>query len=264
MMGWPCSQWQNMRKLLFCKGILLKKIPSLYDGVALQPVTISEAVFMQMNSVKNIPFPCHHDWVTLLRQFRLYIPFLGIARPQPQFPNSCVCERLHIPRIGPHISSSRKGRPIVGIYNSLTDTWMWKLGLRPRYSFSGNICFKFSAFCLCSVPCNQQRNLSWRSKTIIFIVIFLGGGWGGGSRIVSNNEKICAIILWETKLFQELSEELESVRLESVRLEAVRLESVWRESVRLESVQPESVRPESARLESVRLESVRLEAVGLE
>ncbi len=27
----------------------------------------------------------------------------------------------------------------------------WKLGLRPRYSFSGNICFKFSAFCLCSV-----------------------------------------------------------------------------------------------------------------
>ncbi len=53
---------------------------------------------------------------------------------------------------GPHISSSRKGRPIVEIYNSFTDTWMWKLGLRPRYSFSGNICFKFSACCLCSVP----------------------------------------------------------------------------------------------------------------
>ncbi len=59
---------------------------------------------------------------------------------------------LYIPRISLHISSSRTGRPIVGIYNSLTDTWMWKLGLRPRYSFSGNICFKFSAFCLCSVP----------------------------------------------------------------------------------------------------------------
>jgi hypothetical protein len=29
---------------------------------------------------------------------------------------------LYTPRIGPHISSSRKGRPIVGIYNSLTDT----------------------------------------------------------------------------------------------------------------------------------------------
>ncbi len=57
---------------------------------------------------------------------------------------------LYILRIGLHISSSRKGRPIIRIYNSLTDTWMWKLGLRPRYSFSGNICFKFSAVCPCS------------------------------------------------------------------------------------------------------------------
>ncbi len=31
---------------------------------------------------------------TLQRQFRLYIPFLGIARPQPQFLHSCVCERF--------------------------------------------------------------------------------------------------------------------------------------------------------------------------
>ncbi len=38
------------------------------------------------------------------------------------------------------------------MYNSLTDTWMWKLGLTPRYSFSGNICFEISVFCLCSVP----------------------------------------------------------------------------------------------------------------
>ncbi len=27
---------------------------------------------------------------------------------------------------------------ILGIYKSLTDTWMWKLGMRPRNSFSGN------------------------------------------------------------------------------------------------------------------------------
>ncbi len=55
------------------------------------------------------------------------------------------------PRIGLHISSSRIGRPVVGIHKSLTDAWMWKLGLRPRYSFSGNICFEISVFCLCSV-----------------------------------------------------------------------------------------------------------------
>ncbi len=28
---------------------------------------------------------------------------------------------------------------------------MWKLGLKPRYSLSGNICFEISVFCLCSV-----------------------------------------------------------------------------------------------------------------
>ncbi len=49
-----------------------------------------------------------------------------------------------------HIFSCRIGRPIVGIYKSLTDLWMWKLGLRPSNSFSGNICFKNSVLCLCS------------------------------------------------------------------------------------------------------------------
>ncbi len=40
-------------------------------------------------------------------------------------------------------SCSRIGRSIVGIYKSLTYTWIWKLGLWLRNSFSGNICFEF-------------------------------------------------------------------------------------------------------------------------
>ncbi len=40
---------------------------------------------------------------------------------------------------------------IMGIYKSLTDTWMWKLWRRPHNSFSGNICLEFSVLCLCSV-----------------------------------------------------------------------------------------------------------------
>jgi hypothetical protein len=84
------------------------------------------------------------------RKSHLCIPCLVIARPQSQFPNSCGCKRF-IPRIGPHISCSRIGRLIVGIYKSLTDTWMWKLGLCPRNSFSGTICFQFSVLVRCSV-----------------------------------------------------------------------------------------------------------------
>ncbi len=40
----------------------------------------------------------------------------------PNFHTHVSLGDLYIPRIGPHISSSRKVRPIVEIYNSLTDT----------------------------------------------------------------------------------------------------------------------------------------------
>ncbi len=73
------------------------------------------------------PTPLYYVY-TLQRKFHLCIPFLGIARPQPQFPHSFVCEHLYSPRIGLHISSSRIGRPNVGIYKSLTDecgNWEW-------------------------------------------------------------------------------------------------------------------------------------------
>ncbi len=59
-----------------------------------------------------------------------------------------------ISRIGSNIFCSRTDRSIVGIYKALSDTWMWKLGLRPHNFFSGNIYFEFSVLCICSVSWN--------------------------------------------------------------------------------------------------------------
>ncbi len=120
----------------------------------------------------------------LQRQFRLY-SFSGNSAASAQI-STCLCLwaiYTYIPRIGPHISSSRKGRPIVGIYNSLTDTWMWKLRLRPQYSFSGNICFKFSAFCLCSVGVvsdmlRAQEVSCYPLAAVSLIKIMTNGGGG--------------------------------------------------------------------------------------
>ncbi len=65
---------------------------------------------------------------------------------------------LFIPRIGPHIFCIRIGRPMVWIHKFLTNTWMWKSGLRPRNYFSGNICFELSLLCLCSVVDTKRIN----------------------------------------------------------------------------------------------------------
>ncbi len=54
----------------------------------------------------------------------LIYSFSGNSAVCPNFHIHVSVSDLYIPRICPHISFSRKGRPIVGIYNSLTDTSM--------------------------------------------------------------------------------------------------------------------------------------------
>jgi hypothetical protein len=86
---------------------------------------------------------------TLQRKPHICIHFLRIAKPISTF--MCLWAiYIGISRISPHISCSRIGRSIVGILKPLTDTWMWKSGLRPRNSFSGNICLELSVLVLCS------------------------------------------------------------------------------------------------------------------
>ncbi len=75
----------------------------------------------------------------------------------PNFHIHVSVRDLYIPGISPHISCSRIGKPIVGIYKSITDTWMWKLGVWPSNSFSGNICLEFLVLCLCSEAEMKKR-----------------------------------------------------------------------------------------------------------
>jgi hypothetical protein len=46
------------------------------------------------NTYQHLDPPNFSLPTTLQRQFRLCIHFLGIARPQPQFPHSCIFEHF--------------------------------------------------------------------------------------------------------------------------------------------------------------------------
>ncbi len=65
------------------------------------------------------------ELITLEWKFEIYIPRNETARPRTQFLHSCTY--LWATYILPQLVL---GRPIVEIYKSLTDTWMWKLGDR--------------------------------------------------------------------------------------------------------------------------------------
>ncbi len=82
-----------------------------------------------------------HTAKTQYRKFETNISRKGIAWPESQFPHSCVCGRfilVYSYRSVCLICGRKICGPILGIYKSLTDTWMWKLGLRPRNSFTGH------------------------------------------------------------------------------------------------------------------------------
>jgi hypothetical protein len=70
---------------------------------------------------------------TQYRKFETNIPRKGIARPQSQFPHSGVSEQFIYPTIGLPVCCRKICGPILGMYKSLTDTLMWKLGLFWEY-----------------------------------------------------------------------------------------------------------------------------------
>ncbi len=75
--------------------------------------------------------------------------------------------------------------PFLGIYKSLTDTWMWKLGLRPRHSHAEKEYI------------NNTTILSMMTLKVsakIFLVLFLGNVPLGVYFLdMNNNNRICLI-----------------------------------------------------------------------
>ncbi len=114
------------------------------------PVTI---ITMMKKKVEENPADVVHRVIYYWSQhcnekYHLCFPRKGIAWPQPHFPHSCVSVSDLYIRISPHIFLQQNRQTDPGNIYSITDTWMWKLGLRQRNSFSGNICFEFSVLCL--------------------------------------------------------------------------------------------------------------------
>jgi hypothetical protein len=75
--------------------------------------------------------------------------YCAVSLPISTFMYRWVIYIIYILMIGPHILLYCVCWPIVWIYKSLTDIWMWKLGTRPCSFISGNSCFEFSVHCIC-------------------------------------------------------------------------------------------------------------------
>ncbi len=88
----------------------------------------------------------------------------------PNFHIHVSVSDLYIPR-GVHMfSCSRIGRPIVVIYKSLTDTWMWKMGLRPAQFLFWECLFWIFGMCLCSVLLGINLG-HWLSMFVYLLIL---------------------------------------------------------------------------------------------
>jgi hypothetical protein len=100
-------------------------------------------------------------------QQKIYIfLFWELRGLSPNFHIHVSVSDLYIPTFGPPIFLQQNRQTDQRIYKSPTDTWMWKLGLWPRNSSPGNICFEFSVFSLqCKEPSAEVYSVKWTTAT---------------------------------------------------------------------------------------------------
>ncbi len=113
------------------------------------PLSDDNVVVQHWSTATKIPFMCFQK-----RNCAAAVPISKFL---------CLWEIFIFPESVHIFSCSRIGRPILGIYKLLTDTCMWKLGLRQQNFFSGNICFEFLILYLCSESSILTCNTLWIS-----------------------------------------------------------------------------------------------------
>jgi hypothetical protein len=116
-----------------------------------------------------------HTAKTKYRNFETYtvFPEKEYGGLSPNFHIHASVSDLYIPMISFPILLEEICRPILGLYKSLTDTWIWKLGLRPRYSQKMNTYVGFSLQCrhwLFAVPVRDCTLLFLYSRQNVLLI----------------------------------------------------------------------------------------------
>ncbi len=112
---------------------------SLYEGFSPAPIIPhTQSLVIEERWKIYLYMVYEHTAKTQYRKFETNIPRKVIARPQSQYPHSCVCDGfIYSQDQSAYSAAGKYVDRSLWIYKSLTDTWMWKLGLRPRNFFSG-------------------------------------------------------------------------------------------------------------------------------
>ncbi len=134
------AQWSLLRlwQLKKKKGVLLTPLRNLQMRGAFISAFTSEKRWMKKWCTAEDAHVFTHCKDKIPKFSKQIFPEKEYRGVSPNFHIHASVSDLYIATIGLPILLEEVCTPIMGLYKSLTDAWMWKLGLRPRYSQKRN------------------------------------------------------------------------------------------------------------------------------